>query len=43
MFDDADGNGIPDNQEVPGSDSSILSEAGIDALNGTIDNVVKGL
>jgi hypothetical protein len=43
MFEDADGNGIPDSQEIPNGDASILSEEGINALGNSIDDVVKGL
>jgi hypothetical protein len=41
MQEDADGNGIPDNQELPGDMSTILSEEGIQSLSNTVDDVVK--
>jgi hypothetical protein len=41
MYEDSDANGIPDNQEVPDNNASLLSEEGIQALSNTVDDVVK--
>lgn len=41
MQEDADKNGIPDNQELPGDMATLLSEEGIQSLSNTIDDVVK--
>lgn len=41
MFEDSDGNGIPDSQEMPDGDASILSEQGMTSLSNSVDDVVK--